>query len=137
MVRLYKDKEHAEFEFTVSVIQNSNSGSHFLDKRIPHAHSLSQIGPIPVSNNDLMGKEIITRMVTNMMTRDKAFYTDSNGRDFLKRVPRIFKAPMGLCCIKIVSENRKYNLLQVRDKRTDWLLEVNEPIAGNYYPVNY
>ncbi|XP_010478748.1 PREDICTED: probable alpha-mannosidase At5g66150 [Camelina sativa] len=81
VIRLYKDKEHAEFEFT--------------------------IGPIPVSNSDLIGKEIITRMVTNMTT-DKAFYTDSNGRDFLKRV---------------------------RDKRTDWLLEVNEPIAGNYYPI--
>ncbi|XP_023639510.1 probable alpha-mannosidase At5g66150 isoform X2 [Capsella rubella] len=82
VVRLYKDKEHAEFEFT--------------------------IGPIPVNNNDLMGKEIITRMVTDMST-DKAFYTDSNGRDFLKRV---------------------------RDKRTDWPLQVNEPIAGNYYPLN-
>ncbi|XP_020878111.1 probable alpha-mannosidase At5g66150 isoform X1 [Arabidopsis lyrata subsp. lyrata] len=82
VVRLYKEKEHAEFEFT--------------------------IGPIPSGNGDLIGKEIITRMVTNMTT-DKAFYTDSNGRDFLKRV---------------------------RDNRTDWHLQVNEPIAGNYYPLN-
>ncbi|KFK28275.1 hypothetical protein AALP_AA8G495400 [Arabis alpina] len=82
VVRLYKDKEHAEFEYT--------------------------IGPVPVGKRTNIGKEIITRMVTNMTT-DKEFYTDSNGRDFLKRV---------------------------RDTRTDWVLEVNEPIAGNYYPLN-
>lgn len=28
-----------------------------------------------------------------------------------------------------------YTLLQVRDNRADWVLQVNEPIAGNYYPV--
>ncbi|CAA0412387.1 unnamed protein product [Arabidopsis thaliana] len=82
VVRLYKEKEHAEFEFT--------------------------IGPISVGKGHLTGKEIITRMVTDMTTA-KEFYTDSNGRDFLKRV---------------------------RDNRTDWHLEVNEPIAGNYYPLN-
>ncbi|XP_022977427.1 alpha-mannosidase [Cucurbita maxima] len=80
VVRLYKDREHAEFEFTV--------------------------GPIPV--DDSVGKEVITRLVTNMVT-DKVFYTDSNGRDFLKRV---------------------------RDYRQDWNLSVNEPQAGNYYPLN-
>jgi hypothetical protein len=26
-------------------------------------------------------------------------------------------------------------VLQIRDYRKDWNLEVNEPIAGNYYPV--
>ncbi|CAL5369072.1 unnamed protein product [Camellia sinensis] len=56
VIRLYKDKEHAEVEFT--------------------------IGPIPT--DDSVGKEIITRMTANMVT-DKVFYTDSNGRDFLKR----------------------------------------------------
>lgn len=25
--------------------------------------------------------------------------------------------------------------LQIRDYRTDWNLEVNQPAAGNYYPV--
>jgi len=25
--------------------------------------------------------------------------------------------------------------LQIRDFRTDWDLQVNQPIAGNYYPV--
>lgn len=28
-----------------------------------------------------------------------------------------------------------FNDLQVRDFRTDWDLQVNQPIAGNYYPV--
>lgn len=80
VTRLYKDKEHAEFEFT--------------------------IGPIPV--DDSVGKEVITRITANMVT-DKVFYTDSNGRDFLKRV---------------------------RDYREDWPLSVTQPVAGNYYPLN-
>lgn len=44
-----------------------------------------KIGPIP---NDGIGKEVITRMTTDMAT-NKEFYTDSNGRDFLKRVTLI------------------------------------------------
>ena len=28
-------------------------------------------------------------------------------------------------------------VLQIRDYRKDWDLEVNEPIAGNYYPVSF
>ncbi|KAB1201796.1 Lysosomal alpha-mannosidase [Morella rubra] len=78
VTRLYRDKEHAEIEFT--------------------------IGPIPLE--DGIGKEVITRMTANMAT-DKVFYTDSNGRDFLKRV---------------------------RDYRADWSLTVTQPVAGNYYP---
>lgn len=42
-----------------------------------------KIGPIPIE--DGIGKEVITQMTANMVT-DKEFYTDSNGRDFLKRV---------------------------------------------------
>ncbi|KAL6220713.1 hypothetical protein ACLB2K_008469 [Fragaria x ananassa] len=80
VTRLYRDKQHAEVEFT--------------------------IGPIPTE--DYTGREVITRMTTNMTT-DKVFYTDSNGRDFIKRV---------------------------RDYRADWSLSVNEPVAGNYYPLN-
>ncbi|KAJ3682593.1 hypothetical protein LUZ60_015166 [Juncus effusus] len=80
ITRLYKDKDHAEVEFT--------------------------IGPIPIE--DKIGKEVISRFITNMNT-NKTFYTDSNGRDFLKRV---------------------------RDYREDWDLKVTQPIAGNYYPVN-
>ncbi|CAN0924761.1 Alpha-mannosidase At3g26720 [Linum grandiflorum] len=67
---------------------------------------ISQIGPIPV--DDGTGKEITTQIITSMKT-NKTFYTDSNGRDFIKRI---------------------------RDQRTDWDLEVNQPVAGNYYPIN-
>lgn len=80
VTRVYKEKEHAEVEFT--------------------------IGPIPV--DDGVGKEITTQITTAFKT-NKTFYTDSNGRDFIKRV---------------------------RDFRTDWDLQVNEPVAGNYYPIN-
>lgn len=80
ITRVYKNKDHAEFEFT--------------------------IGPIPT--DDGIGKEVITRLSANMVT-DKVFYTDSNGRDFLKRV---------------------------RDYRADWPLTVTQPVAGNYYPIN-
>ncbi|TKY55925.1 Alpha-mannosidase protein [Spatholobus suberectus] len=80
VTRLFKDKDHAEIEFT--------------------------IGPIPT--DDGVGKEVITQMTANMAT-NKEFYTDSNGRDFLKRV---------------------------RDYREDWPLQVTQPVAGNYYPLN-
>lgn len=42
-----------------------------------------QIGPIPV--DDSLGKEVVTKMTTPLESK-KEFYTDSNGRDFLKRV---------------------------------------------------
>ncbi|XP_015951770.2 alpha-mannosidase [Arachis duranensis] len=80
VIRLYKDKDHAEVEYTV--------------------------GPIPT--DDGVGKEVITQITANMAT-NKEFYTDSNGRDFLKRV---------------------------RDYREDWPLQVTQPVAGNYYPIN-
>ncbi|KAG9146043.1 hypothetical protein Leryth_016602 [Lithospermum erythrorhizon] len=79
VTRVYRDKDHAEVEFT--------------------------IGPIPTND---VGKEVITRMTANMVT-NKTYYTDSNGRDFIKRV---------------------------RNYRTDWNLTVTQPVAGNYYPVN-
>ena len=44
---------------------------------------IMKIGPIPLE--DGVGKEVITRMTANMAT-EKVFFTDSNGRDFLKRV---------------------------------------------------
>ncbi|KAH0465233.1 hypothetical protein IEQ34_005336 [Dendrobium chrysotoxum] len=79
VTRIYKDKENVEFEYT--------------------------IGPVPT---DGVGKEVITRLTTSMVT-NRTFHTDSNGRDFLKRV---------------------------RDHRDDWNLTVNQPVAGNYYPLN-
>ncbi|KAK8362025.1 hypothetical protein V6Z11_A03G076100 [Gossypium hirsutum] len=80
ITRVYKGKEHAEFEFIV--------------------------GPIPIS--DGLGKEVVTKILTHMKT-SKTFYTDSSGRDFLERI---------------------------RNYRKDWNLDVNQPVAGNYYPIN-
>ncbi|KAK3026721.1 hypothetical protein RJ639_042174 [Escallonia herrerae] len=80
ITRVHKGKEHVEVEFTV--------------------------GPIPV--DDGVGKEVATQITTTMET-NKTFYTDSNGRDFIKRI---------------------------RDYRTDWDLKVDQPAAGNYYPIN-
>ncbi|KAL5724488.1 alpha-mannosidase [Ranunculus cassubicifolius] len=80
ITRVYKGKEHFEVEFNV--------------------------GPIPV--DDGIGKEIAT-VFTSRMETNKTFYTDSNGRDFIKRI---------------------------RDHRSDWDLQVKQPIAGNYYPIN-
>ncbi|MQL93981.1 hypothetical protein Taro_026636 [Colocasia esculenta] len=67
---------------------------------------IHQVGPVPV--DDKIGKEVVTQITTHM-TNDRTFYTDSNGRDFIKRI---------------------------RDYRTDWDLEVHQPVAGNYYPIN-
>ncbi|KAG6542998.1 hypothetical protein Mapa_015494 [Marchantia paleacea] len=78
--RQYKGQEHAEVEFTV--------------------------GPIPV--DDEVGKEVIARFDTSIKSK-RTVFTDSNGRDFIKRV---------------------------RNHRDDWNLEVTQPVAGNYYPIN-
>ncbi|XP_014487574.1 PREDICTED: lysosomal alpha-mannosidase isoform X1 [Dinoponera quadriceps] len=79
VVRIYSEEEQVEFNWL--------------------------IGPIPVK--DKIGKEIITKYSSNLKT-DGEFYTDSNGREMLKRV---------------------------RNYRPTWDLELHEPVAGNYYPV--
>ncbi|XP_076428082.1 lysosomal alpha-mannosidase-like isoform X2 [Peromyscus maniculatus bairdii] len=80
VLRLYPGQRHLELEWTV--------------------------GPIPVRDNS--GKEVISRFNTPMKTNGQ-FYTDSNGREILKRR---------------------------RDLRPTWRLNQTEPVAGNYYPVN-
>ncbi|XP_038696412.1 probable alpha-mannosidase At5g13980 isoform X2 [Tripterygium wilfordii] len=57
ITRLYKGKEHVEVEFFV--------------------------GPIPV--DDGIGKEVATQ-ITTKIENNKTFYTDSNGRDFIRRI---------------------------------------------------
>lgn len=57
-VRVYEDREMAEFDFV--------------------------IGPVPEDNTKL-GKEVVSRFVTDLKT-DKTFYTDANGRQNMKRV---------------------------------------------------
>ncbi|OAE30812.1 hypothetical protein AXG93_857s1150 [Marchantia polymorpha subsp. ruderalis] len=66
----------------------------------------SQVGPVPVDGEG--GKEVIARFDTSIKSERNVF-TDSNGRDFIKRV---------------------------RNHRDDWNLEVTQPVAGNYYPIN-
>lgn len=80
VVIIYKDKNYIDFQYTV--------------------------GPIDISNG--VGKEIVSRFETGIRN-DGVFYTDSNGREFIKRR---------------------------RSARNTWKLQEFEPIAGNYYPVN-
>lgn len=62
-------------------------------------------GPIPI--DDKRGKELVVRYASNVSSGD-TFYTDSNGREMLERR---------------------------RDFRPTWLLNVTEPISGNFYPL--
>ncbi|KAK4846372.1 hypothetical protein QYF36_016462 [Acer negundo] len=71
-----------------------------------HAEVEFTVGPIPI--DDGIGKEVATQITSNI-ENNKIFYTDSSGRDFIERI---------------------------RDYRKDWDLEVNQPVAGNYYPIN-
>lgn len=79
VVRVYKTEKFVEFEWLV--------------------------GPIPIA--DKVGKEIVSRFFTVMNTNG-VFYTDSNGREMLKRR---------------------------RNFRETWKVKLQEPVAGNYYPV--
>jgi hypothetical protein len=75
-------------------------------KGIPYVEIEYQIGPVPI--NDGRGKEVVTRYNTSV-NNDATFYTDSNGREFMKRQ---------------------------RNHRPTWDLTIFEPVAGNYYPIN-
>ncbi|KAL5280981.1 MAN2B1.2 family protein [Megaselia abdita] len=79
VIRIYEDKSYVEFEWLV--------------------------GPIPVEDN--VGKEVISKFSSNIKS-DKIFYTDSNGRDMMKRV---------------------------RFSREDFEALYNETESSNYYPV--
>jgi len=74
---------------------------------MPYLEIEYQIGPIPIG--DGRGKEVVTRYNTMVDNRDGVFYTDSNGREFVRRK---------------------------RNHRPTWELTVYEPTAGNYYPIN-
>lgn len=63
------------------------------------------VGPIPI--NDNTGKEIITRF-SSKIASEGVFYTDSNGREMLRRE---------------------------RNQREGFKPNLNEPVSGNYYPV--
>ena len=64
------------------------------------------IGPIPIG--DSIGKEIVAKYDVKLDTNE-SFFTDSNGRQMLKRT---------------------------RNYRPTWKLDVTEPVSANYFPVN-
>lgn len=64
------------------------------------------VGPVPIGDN--AGKEIILRYDTDIQSAGK-YYTDANGREVLERV---------------------------RNSRLTWNYTGDEPVSGNYYPVN-
>ncbi|XP_073823591.1 lysosomal alpha-mannosidase-like [Musca autumnalis] len=63
------------------------------------------VGPIPIEDN--VGKEVITRFTSNLKTAG-VFYTDSNGREMLRRV---------------------------RNEREYFKPNMTESVSGNYYPI--
>lgn len=63
------------------------------------------VGPIPIV--EWTGLEIVTRYTTDLPSNGN-FYTDSNGRRWVKRE---------------------------RNRRKYWNLTITEPISGNYYPL--
>ncbi|XP_059608045.1 lysosomal alpha-mannosidase-like [Phlebotomus argentipes] len=79
IVRVYRDYNHVEFEWLINTI--------------------------PVK--DRIGKEIVSRFVSDIAS-SRTFYTDSNGREMIRRV---------------------------RNQRETWNLLLQEKISGNYYPV--
>ena len=81
ITRVYSGRDYVEVEYTV--------------------------GPIPI--DDSLGKEIVTRYTCPSIANEGTFYTDSNGREFMKRQ---------------------------RSHRPTWNLTEYQPVAGNYYPVN-
>ncbi|XP_067010796.2 lysosomal alpha-mannosidase isoform X2 [Anabrus simplex] len=74
-------------------------------KQENHVEFEWMVGPIPT--DDSVGKEVISRFSSDLAT-DGVFYTDANGREMMKR---------------------RLNY------RPTWEVQLEEPIAGNYYPV--
>jgi hypothetical protein len=71
-------------------------------------HHISHINNTLSFVNKTAGKEVISRIITDLDTQG-AMFTDTNGVHTLKRV---------------------------RNHRDTWTLNSSEPISDNYYPVN-
>eukprot|EP00586_Coscinodiscus_wailesii_P008690 CAMPEP_0172521468 /NCGR_PEP_ID=MMETSP1066-20121228/292597_1 /TAXON_ID=671091 /ORGANISM="Coscinodiscus wailesii, Strain CCMP2513" /LENGTH=924 /DNA_ID=CAMNT_0013304383 /DNA_START=345 /DNA_END=3119 /DNA_ORIENTATION=+ len=89
---------HTQYSF-VTQITRTMSNKKYIDVEYT-------VGPVPVRNG--IGKEVVIQYHSSIQNNN-LFYTDSNGRDFMKR-------------------QRSY--------RPTWELNETQPIAGNYYPVN-
>lgn len=72
----------------------------------PYVEIEYTVGPVPIE--DGKGKEFVTKVCSKIQSND-IFYTDSNGREFLRRK---------------------------RSFRPTWNLTEFEWVAGNYYPIN-
>jgi len=76
-------------------------------KSLPYIEIDYVVGPIPV--DDKLGKEVVSLFKTDLKT-NSIFYTDSNGRQLMKRI---------------------------RNQRPDYTYNSTvEPITSNYYPLN-
>jgi len=81
IIRVYSGRDYVEVEYTV--------------------------GPIPI--DDGLGKEVVTRYNCPSIANAGTYYTDSNGREFMRRE---------------------------RGYRPTWNLTEYQPVSGNYYPIN-
>jgi len=77
-----------------------------IKKNAPYLEMQYIVGPVP--DEDCIGKEVVTRYTSKHLQNNGIFYTDSNGREFMKRQ---------------------------KGTRSTWDFVEHQPIAGNYYPV--
>ncbi|KAF7495939.1 Lysosomal alpha-mannosidase [Sarcoptes scabiei] len=103
---LYQDKAHGLIQEVHQIFKNSFIEQIIrVDKFKDYIEFDYIVGPIPV--DDEIGKEIVSRFETDLENEEK-FYTDSNGRQMMER---------------------RWNY------RPSWDYQVQEKVAGNYYPV--
>lgn len=92
--------------FNIGLCVQAPVNTFFLTLRLQIYFSVSNTSYFYFSS-DWNGKEIITRYTTDIPS-NKTFYTDSNGRRWVKRI---------------------------LNYRSSWNMTVHEPVAGNYYPL--
>lgn len=99
VIRLYKGKPYVEVEWTAGPIPIDT----------PWFPPVAYENGKPMDNN--WGKEVIVKYASGLKSA-KTFYTDSNGKEMVKRV------------------------VDKRGPSYPQPFNISEPIAGNYYPVN-
>ena len=104
--------EVVESAAVVEVRQSFSSWASQVIRLVPGSPAVElewTVGPIPV--DDGLGKEVVSTFTSSLNSGPEGSnvcYTDANGREF---------------------QRRQLNY------RPTWDLQVNEPIAGNYYPI--